>query len=56
MEELFEGGLQWSLGARLPDGVAGLRMVVGVLIDDPLSLSSLLRMGSLAKRGDKPSE
>lgn len=41
MEELFEGGLQWSLGARLPDGVAGLRMVVGVLIDDPLSLSSL---------------
>jgi len=35
MEDLFEGGLAWSLGQRLPDGLVGLGFVVGALTRNP---------------------
>ena len=41
MEDLFEGGLRWGLGARLPNGMIGLDYVVQRLITRPEDLASL---------------
>jgi len=41
MEDLFEGGLRWGLGARLPNGMIGLDYVVQRLITRPEDLDSL---------------
>ncbi len=44
MEDVFEGGLAWSLPGRLPDGLTGLGFVVAQLTEDPNSVSTLEQM------------
>jgi len=44
MEDVFEGGLAWSLPGRLPDGLTGLGFVVAKLTEDPNSVSALEQM------------
>ena len=44
MEDVFEGGLAWSLPGRLPDGLIGLGFVVAKLTEDPNSVSALEQM------------
>ena len=52
MEDLFEGGMAWSLGQRLPDGISGLGFVVAGLTRRPNSLSALDNMVAAAKIAD----
>jgi tetratricopeptide (TPR) repeat protein len=52
MEDLFEGGLAWSLGQRLPDGISGLGFVVAGLTRRPNSLSALDNMVAAAEIAD----
>lgn len=52
MEDLFEGGLAWSLGQRLPDGISGLGFVVAALTRRPNSLSALDNMVAAAEIAD----
>ena len=52
MEALFEGGLAWSLGQRLPDGISGLGFVVAGLTRSPNSLSALDNMVAAAEIAD----
>jgi tetratricopeptide (TPR) repeat protein len=48
MEDLFEGGLAWSLGQRLPDGVSGLGFVVARLTRSPNRMEALDNMVAAA--------
>lgn len=52
MEEAFEGGLQWALGNRVPNGIAGLGMVIGGLAQDPNALGALDDLDEAASIAD----
>lgn len=52
MEDLFEGGLAWSLGDRLPSGIDGLGFVIGKLSENPLSEQPLDDMVEAAAIAD----
>jgi tetratricopeptide (TPR) repeat protein len=52
MEDLFEGGIQWQLPGRLPDGLVGLGFVIGKLAENPVSLSALGNMVEAAAIAD----
>ena len=52
MEDVFEGGLRWQLPGRLPDGVAGLGLVIAKLAANPQSVEATDQVAEAAAIAD----